>query len=47
MFFKKKERKPIWNTKYHCGVCGIPLDDDDWLCPACGGPPVDANGKEK
>ena len=33
--------------KWHCGICGIDLDDDDWLCPMCGGTPVDENGKEK
>ena len=33
--------------KWHCGYCGITLMDDDWMCPACGGTPVDQNGKSK
>ena len=32
---------------WHCGVCGMDLDEDDWLCPACGGTPVDSDGNER
>lgn len=33
--------------KWHCGVCGLDLELDDSFCPACGGKPVDQNGKTK
>lgn len=33
--------------KWHCGYCGITLRDDDWMCPVCGGTPIDQNGKSK
>jgi len=27
----------------HCGVCGFDLEQDDTLCPACGGDPISAD----
>jgi hypothetical protein len=46
-FFKKlfgtvKDNKPQYtnNLKVHCGVCGMTLNPNDWICMACGGPPV-------
>lgn len=40
-------KQAIQNKRWHCGVCGMELDSSDWICPACGGTPVDQNGKVK
>ena len=32
---------------WHCGICGFELFEDDDICPACGGHPVDENGDGK
>ena len=37
----------IKNKKWHCSVCGMELDSNDWCCPACGGAPVDEGGEAK
>lgn len=44
---KKVESTNNQKRKWHCGYCGITLMDDDWMCPACGGTPIDQNGKSK
>jgi|GEM_PF-4955775 len=31
---------------WHCEVCGMDLLDDDNMCPACGGTPVDEDESE-
>ena len=48
MSFLKKlfgDMDPIVKDKNgkHCGICGFDLEDDDTMCPACGGDPISAD----